>query len=169
MKPPNAISVAAFAVLVPLIGNPGAQSLTAHSDSKFLYCAYGNTSNFVKPGFETLLAIAVVEVNSRSNEMNVSRPLFELVGGKGQTQKMTRLVSVEEFQAPEPPPSNPIGYYLYDPRAGRWNGRLPAGTTRLRIRAEFPGRAFSTGMGRCRIIIGPRTLEGRVDAIWPSG
>lgn len=148
-----------------------AESATAKS----LFCAHGPyrglTRNPPPPEFYSEFAVAVVEIDSPNETRNVSVSGFVLFDKTGKATKSKRVVSVEEFNRPRVATEGEFAYYLNpgdNPDDTRpWNGTLPAGKIRLRIRVELV-KAPLTYPVRYRVRVGRRVIEGPVDGAWPS-
>jgi len=137
---------------------------TANSNVKSLFCAFGGigmTPIHPPPGFESEFAVAVVEINSPSKATNVTVSDFVLFDQTGKATKFKRVVQVEEFDRTRIPTEGIDAYYLNPGGTRPWDGTLPAGKIRLRIRValpEDPGMAV-----RFRLKIGQYLIEGPVN------
>ncbi len=139
-----------------------------------LFCATGSVGFRPEPlpsGFELNFAVAVVEINSPSAVDNVALREFSVFDSAGKPTPKERIVAVERFVRTGVATGASFAYYLNDDavdRASPWDGSLPAGDVRLRIRVALPRDPGDDFPGKCRVAIGPYLLEGPVDGIWPT-
>lgn len=163
----------ALLVLSACVIKPAAvQPAEADENAKPLFCAYGSVSVIPvspPPGFESQFAVAVVEINSSKENANVTVSDFALFDQRGTAIKANRVISVEEFDEPNNPNVGTWAYYLNTAKNGHtrlWNGVLPTGRIRLRIRVAFaePPKAPV----RFRLSVGREVIEGPVDGSWPT-
>ena len=167
MKPQTIL----FLVAIPLVGLAVAvEPVTGNSNVKSLFCAFGGigmTPIHPPPGFESEFAVAVVEINSPSETSNVAVSDFVLLDQAGKATKIKRVVEVEEFNRPRLPTEGIDAYYLNPGGTRPWNGTLPVGRIRLRIKVallEVPDMPV-----RFRLKIGQYTIEGPVNGgEWPT-
>lgn len=152
-----------------------AQSTSIPAHVKFIYCVHGANGGLVPtypaPGYTWWSAVAVLEIDSAAEISNFNVSNFRLVDGRHET-KMKRVLQIDQLDRP-PNDTNKgqIEYYL-NGEAHPWNGTIPAGITRLRVRValdvaprQFPLMAVKA---RCALTIGPYQVERSVDAIWAS-
>jgi hypothetical protein len=140
--------------------------------AKPLFCAYGSVGLrpvSPPPGFESQFAVAVVEISSPKENADVTVSDFALFDQAGTAIKAKRVISVEEFDEPNNPNVGTMAYYLNTAKNGHtrlWNGVLPAGRIRLRIRVAFaePPKVPV----RFRLSVGRHVIEGPVDGSWPT-
>jgi hypothetical protein len=150
---------------------PAATTAARSSDVKPLFCAFGSVE-FISlsppPGFESEFAVVVVEINSPSETRNVAVSNFVLFDEAGRTTKLKRVVKVEEFDESRIATEGEFAYYLNTKSVGtrRWNGTLPAGKIRLRIRVALIKAPIAPV--RFRLTIGRYVIEGPVDGAWPT-
>jgi hypothetical protein len=139
---------------------------------KPLFCAFGSVGLIpvpTPPGFESEFAVAVVEINSSTETANVAVSDFVLFDQAGKATKAKRVIKVEEFDEPHDTNEGIMAYYLNTKRNGHtrlWDGVLPAGTIRLRIRVAFAEAPKAPV--RFRLIVGGHVIEGPVDGAWPT-
>lgn len=144
-----------------------AQQVPANANTALLFCAYGST-NFIRRGDESQFAVAVVEVNSQTPSKNVSVSNLELLSQAGTVTQMKRVISVEEFDAPpRDEKDGQFAYYIHNTETRPWNGMLPAGTIRLRIRVSLD-KDPRAELGRCRVTISEYKIEGPVSGTWAT-
>jgi hypothetical protein len=137
--------------------------------AKSLYCAYGGIGQVPRsplPGFETQFAVAVVEIDSPIEIANVTVSDFALFDQAGKVTKFERVVGVEEFDRARIATEGEAAYYLNPGGTRAWNGCLPAGEVRLRVRVALLERPIAPV--RFRLTLGERVIEGPVNAEWPS-
>lgn len=137
---------------------------------KALFCAVGAVGLRpvpVPPDFEAGFAVAILEVESPRSISNVTVSGFVLLTDDGSEARQKRLVEVEEFFRDRANNEGEFAYYV-NPGGGTrpWNGTLPAGRIRLRIRAAFKDAPFRPK--RFRVMFGDRVVEGKVDGQLPS-
>jgi hypothetical protein len=142
-----------------------------------LFCAYGSVGFIPVPrpaGFESEFAVAVVEIRSPVAIAKVPISDFELFDRQGKATPLKRVTDADVFEA-EPFTRaragnlGSVAYYLNPGPGGgthAWDGTLPAGTIRLRIRVALQG--VPNLPDRFRIQVGTYVIEGRVDASWPT-
>lgn len=131
--------------------------------SSMLFCAYGSYS-VVSKQYHPTVVVTVVDVYSERKLERGGISEVTLIASSGQATTMTRLVNVEVFGEPHLPHESYGKYYLDTNPSGttrRWNGILPAGDIRLRIRAEVSNLASNPE--RCRVRVGPYVIEGPVN------
>jgi hypothetical protein len=145
----------------------------AGKNAKPLFCAYGSLVGFrpipPPPRFESEFAVAVVEINSSKPYASVTVSDFTLFDQAGMAIKAKRVVSVEEFDEPKYPGLGRWAYYMNTAKNGHtrpWNGVLPAGRIRLRVRVAFAEPPIAPV--RFRLTVGRHAIEGRVDGGWPT-
>jgi hypothetical protein len=140
--------------------------------AKPLFCAYGSVGLVPAsppPGFESEFAVAVVEIKSSAATANVTVSDFALFDETGKATKAKRVIKVEEFDEPHDTNEGIMAYYLNTKTNGRtrlWNGVLPAGKIRLRIRVAFAEAPQAPV--RFRLTIGRQVVEGPVDGAWAT-
>lgn len=131
---------------------------------KPLYCAFGGigiTPIHPPQGFESEFAVAVVEINSPSETANVTVSDFVLLDQGGKATKFKRVVQIEVFHRPRIATEGIGAYYENPGGTSPWNGTLPAGKIRLRIKVALLGEP---GMAvRFRLKIGQYIIEGPVN------
>jgi hypothetical protein len=159
----------AVVAIMPASVEPAAIS----NNAKALYCAYGGigmTPISPQTGFESQFAVAVIEIHSSRQTKNVAITDFVLLDRAGQATKLKRVVKVEEFNGPQGTTEGIWEHYL-DAKEGDgthlWNGTLPTGRIRLRVRValiEAPIAPVSF-----RLKVGRYVIEGPVDASWGTG
>jgi hypothetical protein len=139
------------------------------SAARSLFCAHGSIGMRPNPlprGFETQFAIAVVEIQSPTEVSNVAVTEFSLFNKDGQETKLKRVIEVEEFARTSVAGEGSFAYYLNPGGTRPWDGRLPARTVQLRVRAAL----LETPMQpvRFRLVIGTNVIEGKVDGRWQT-
>ena len=153
-------------------GPVGAQPLTRHTEVKSLFCAHGSvefTPISLPPDFESEFAVAVVEIDSSKAIGNVTITGFTLFDQAGKATTMKRLVKVESFDEPRVVGDGDVAYYLNTADGSRskpWDGTLPVGKIRLRIRVALAGDPGATI--RYVLNVGPFTTQGTCDIAWPT-
>ncbi len=175
----RAVSIAALLLLVPctvLMPHVAAQE-RVQGTATVLYCTFGSVGVIPRPrpaGFESEFAVAVVEIRSPVAMTNVRVSDFVLLERNGGTIGMKRVVQVDVFE-PEPftqarAGQEGIDAYYRNPGPGNgthaWDGTLPAGTIRLRIRLAL--KSAPSEPERFRLRLGPYVVEGPVDGAWPT-
>jgi hypothetical protein len=173
------VSIAALVLFVPdAVPMPNiAVQEQVQGTATVLFCAFGSVGLVPVPrpaGFESEFAVAVVGIKSSSSLSNVPVSDFVLLGQHGETTAMKRVVQIDVFE-PGPflyvRPGAPakFGYYL-NPGPGNgthaWDGTLPAGKIRLRIRVAL--NSVPLEPERFRLRLGPYLIEGPVDGAWPT-
>lgn len=139
---------------------------------KSLFCAHGSIEwvpASPPPGFESEFAVAVVEITTSTVIENAGVTSFALFNAAGKATTMKRVVKVETFDEPRIGDEGSVAYYLNtadDSRSRPWNGTLPAGTTRLRVRVALAG--IPDAPVRYAVTIGPYEIGGPCDIAWPT-
>jgi hypothetical protein len=162
--------VVAFLAILACVTAAKTEPPATEGAAKMLFCAHGFASltpRPVPPGFDSYLALAVVEINSPRDTTNTPISEFELFDESGKATKMKRIINVDNFDEPGVFKGDEEFYFGTNPSGGTrpWNGALPAGRIRLRIHAslvEAPGHAV-----RCKLKIGDYVVEGPVNGLWP--
>ena len=145
-------------------------SAEADANAKSLFCAYGGVVGFA-PNPRPEFAVAVVEINSRRKTKNVAVSDFVMFNQAGKATKLRRVVEVEVFDRPRVATEGLFAYYLNPISASAnstqpWNGTLPAGRIRIRVRVEL-GEAPIAPV-RFKLTLGHYVIEGPVDGGWPT-
>lgn len=165
-------------VILPAAPRSLAQSATTKTEAgsataRSLFGAYGSVGFMpdpLPPGFETQFAVAVVEIDSPHEIRNVAVTDFVLFDEAGKTIKSKRVVSVEVFNRPRVATEGEFAYYLNQgDKPGDtppWNGTLPAGKIRLRIRVALAKEPINSV--RFKLKVGQYVIEGPVDCAWPT-
>jgi hypothetical protein len=147
-----------------------AEPVTGNSNVKSLFCAFGGigmTPIHPPPGFESEFAVVVVEINSPNETTNVAVSDFVLFDQAGKATKFKRVVEVEEFDRPRVATEGVDAYYLNPGGTRPWNGTLPAGKIRLRIRVALTEDPIAPV--RFRLTLGKYVIEGSVNGgEWPT-
>jgi hypothetical protein len=156
----------------------GVQSPPPAGTARMLFCAFGGVGMVPAsppPGYESEFAVAVVEINSPGEDREVAVSGFDVLDPAGKVTPMKRVMRVERFtrSGSAGDPASGLGwaaYYLNTDAAhpdGEWDGVLPAGDVRLRIRVALPRDPGAIG-GRCRVRLGIYDIDGPSDAEWPT-
>jgi hypothetical protein len=137
-----------------------------------LFCTHGGIAWQPVPrpsGFESEFAVAVVEIESPRSASNVAVSGFALFDEAGHETKAKRIIKVEEFDETRIPTDGVFAYYLNpgrSPNTRTWNGTLPAGKIRLRVRV-----VLESGPGApviCKVTVGHYVIEGPEQGEWPT-
>lgn len=156
------------------------QSAPASESAKMLSCDYGLAGGGMPisppPGYDAEFAVAVVEIHTATEIQDARVTNFMLTDRAGKIGRMKHVVAVSVFDDP-PYPANGIkgtgslAYYDDLGRSHPWNGTLPQGMIRLRIRVALLDDPFDTldDPQKCDITVGPYTIEGPVTGSWPVG
>jgi hypothetical protein len=174
-----AVSIAALRLLVPdAVPMPKiAVQERVQGSARVLFCEFGSVGFIPVPrpaGFESEFAVTVVEIRSAAAMTNVPVSEFVLLERHGGTTAMKRVAQVEVFE-PEPfiyvsggAPGKSAYYLNPGPGDGThpWDGTLPAGKIRLRIRVALKSAPLEPD--RFRLRLGPHLIEGPVDGAWPT-
>jgi hypothetical protein len=135
--------------------------------SKLLFCAYG--PDRTSPASQ---AVVVVELDSPSQIDSAAVSRFTLLTAEGVETPFDSLVKVEEFFAELDSTRFGINARYMNPGTSLspdgvrpWDGALPKGVFRLRIRVATKDRDIARS-NRCRVVIGPHTVEGLVNGGW---
>jgi hypothetical protein len=140
-----------------------------HSQSagsaKPLYCAFGGVG-FAQPGEERQFAVAVVEIDSVREASGIAVSNFILYDRKGKSTNFKRVVEVEVFERERVSTEGEHTYYENSGGTRPWNGTLPSGKIRLRVRVSLAKEPIEPV--RFRLTIGNYVIEGKVDGNWPT-
>jgi hypothetical protein len=150
-----------------LAGEPAEAGLKAKS----LFCMTGGVSMVpvpTPPDFEGSFAVVVVEITSPQKLAGASVSNFAIIDDSGQPVKPRRIVSVEVFARPRTSKEGEYAYYLNPGGTTPWDGTLPAGTIRLRIKASLKGDPNSQVNRGYHVQVGPAVIEGAWLGIWPT-
>jgi hypothetical protein len=170
----RALPVVALLALSACTIKPAAvQPAEAEENAKSLFCAFGSVGGLVPiqrpPGFESEFAVAVVEINSLRKTTHVAVSDFVLFDQAGKATKLKRVVNVEVFDEPRVATEGLFAYYLNTTSASAthpWDGTLPAGRIRLRVRVALV--EFPVAPVRFKLTIERYVIEGPVDGSWPT-
>lgn len=131
--------------------------LLAAASAASLFCAHGSVGLVPDPlpsGFESEFAVAVVQITRSTPLKRASVTDFRLYDSDDRGMPMKRLVSVELLDEAGGSRSHP------------WDGSLPAGTTRLRVRVSLPQAPKAPKT--YTLVLGPYTISGACDIAWPT-
>jgi hypothetical protein len=147
------------------------QPAEADENAKSLFCAFGGVGLVPiqrPPGFESEFAVAVVEINSPRKTTHAAVSDFVLFDQAGRATKIKRVVSVEVFDETRVASEGLFAYYLNTTSNAThpWDGTLPAGRIRLRVRVALVG--VPVAPIRFKLMIGRYVIEGPVDGSWPT-
>ncbi|MBV9148944.1 MAG: hypothetical protein JO024_03700 [Candidatus Eremiobacteraeota bacterium] len=171
-----AIALATLLLLASATARAANQPPPGYAYMKLFYCAYGGIGfQPLHPplGFENEFAVAVIEVNSSIEVKDAPAPDVTLFDGTGKSTKTKRLASVEVFDEPYVAGEGDGAYYLNTDPRGRthaWNRTIPTGMIHLRVRVALPTQDNTAlpVQARCRVTIGPYSVEGPTDGEWPT-
>lgn len=143
----------------------------ADQNAKPLFCAFGGIGlapNPRPPGFESEFAVAVVEINSPRKSAHAAVSDFVLFDQAGKATKLKRVVSVDVFGETRVATEGTFAYYLNSASSAThaWDGTIPTGRIRLRVRVALVG--VPVAPVRFRLTIGQHIIEGPVDGSWPT-
>jgi len=145
-----------------------AQSGSANS----LFGAYGSTGVVpVNPpaDFVSWFAVVVVEIDSAVKSANVAVSDFELIDQAGHTLKYKRLISVEEFDRVRVATEGECAYWTNAGGTRPWDGTLPQGKVRLRVRVALEEKPPQWERGaRFRLTLAQDVIEGLIECVLPS-
>ena len=158
-----------------LLACANARSTTTHPmaivKSRMLFCATGSiaiTPFHPPPGFESQFAVAVVELHSPTKVANAAVSGFVVFDQAGKVTRLKRVVKVEKFNDYSVTTANwRFAHYLDSPKTSPWDGTLRTGRMRLRVRVALVDEPGGVA-GRCRLSVGPYTIEGPLNGSWPS-
>jgi hypothetical protein len=147
---------------------PAADSTTAKGSVKALLCVYGGVSLrpiSPPPGFESEFAVAVVEINSPSETKNAAVSDFVLLDRTGRAMMFKRVVNVEQFNGALAT-KDPFTYLnpIYGDGTRPWNGTLPVGRIRLRVRVALVDEQIAPVS--FRLVVGRYLIIGPVNGAW---
>jgi len=164
----RSISLSFVIVLVCVGARAHAQSVRAES----LFGAYGSAG--LVPAnpptdFVSWFAVVVVEVESPVKSANVAVADFELIDQRGHAVKYERLISVEEFDRVRVAAEGECAYWTSSGGTRPWDGTLPQGKIRLRVRVALGDKPPQWDRGVAfKLTIDRHLIEGRVACVLPS-
>lgn len=169
-----AVSIATVIIAVGCAASARARTPQAAGSSagtRSLFCAYGGVGlrpDPRPPDYELHYAVAVVEISSPRRITDAKVTEFALFDRNQNATTLKRVVTIEEFRDhPRSASEGSFAYYL-NPAGAPWDGTLPAGTIRLRVRVALAEEPTDL-MVRFRVSLGPFVVEGAVDGEWPTG
>jgi len=177
----RAIIALAVAATVSLAGCTRTSTPTAAvasmTTATTLFCAYGGVGlvpDPLPPGYETEFAAIVVELDNPGAAVEgVSVLGAALLDGAGTPSASLRRVD-HVVVLPEAPPDPSFGIFAVylNPEGAPFDGSVPPGRTRLRMRFSLD-RDPTALPARCRLELGgfgtaPLVIEGKVDGSWPT-
>ncbi len=143
-----------------------------NSKSKLLFCANGSIGQMPlqpPPALESQFAVAVVEIDSPRKLINAAVSDFVVFDQAQKATKLKRVVKVEEFDDYSSATQNDLfAHYMDGAKTRPWDGTLPAGIIRLRVRVALVDDPMAYP-GRCRLTVGPYVIEGSLNGSWPTG
>lgn len=121
------------------------------------------------PELETEFVVIVVEIDSPREQRGVAVTDVQLRGADGSIAMARRIVEVEEFVRVRGEEGE-CAYWLNPGGTRPWNGTLPAGRTRLRVRASLAEEPPSVAVSQLviRFAVGSLVAEGPVQCRWPT-
>ncbi len=105
-------------------------------------------------------------MDSQRVAANVAVSDFALFDDAGKATKLKRVVEAEEFDRGWVGTVGEFAYYLNPGGTRPWNGTLPIGKIRLRIRVALVERPVHPV--RFKLTLGPYVIEGPVNGSWPT-
>lgn len=169
----GALLVAALLFLSACVIKPAlVQPAETDENAKPLFCAFGGVGGLMPipraPGFESEFAVAVVEINSPRKTTHVAGSDFVLFDRAGRAAKLKRVIEIDVFEEHRVATEGLFAYYLNTTsNATRpWEGTLPAGRIRLRVRIALV--AAPVDPVRFKLTIGRYVIEGLVDGSWAT-
>lgn len=167
-----------FAWFAVLVGGGATFAQSGDTVAKALYGAYGGvglTPLNPPPDFEAWFAVVVVEIDSRTEVADVTVSNFELLDHAGNATRFKRVVVIEEFERSRSDDEGECAYWLGSDGTRPWNGTLPTGKIRLRVRvalAEDPPREVFRSQGDSRVTfrltLGRHLVDGPIECRWPT-
>jgi hypothetical protein len=134
-----------------------------------LACGYGGVGIRpvpLPPDFDTEFAIVVLEIQSSRTIPNVTVSEFSILSKDGSETGMKHVVRVDEVVDTPSNNEKASDYYIFNGETRPWNGTLPAGRIRLRIRVALERGPIAPTLFRLRL--GTEVIEGKVGGAWPT-
>jgi hypothetical protein len=158
--------------LITCLLSVGAQAHAQSVRVESLFGAYGSAGVVpTNPRADSVawFAVVVVEVDSPVESANVGVSNFELIDQRGRVVEYDRLISVEEFNRVRAATEGDCAYWTNSGGTRPWNGTLPQGTIRLRVRVALGDKPPQWDRGVAfKLIIGRHFVEGRIACVLPS-
>jgi hypothetical protein len=156
------------AVLFCVAARAHAQAVRAEA----LFGAYGG-AGFVPTDppadFVSWFAVIVVEIDSSAKSANVAVSDFRLIDQGGRTVKYARLISAEEFDRVRVATESECAYWTNSGGTRPWDGTLPQGKIRLRVRVALGDKPPQWDRGVAfELTIGRNLVAGRITCVLPS-
>ena len=165
--------IAAFVMMLGCVrlADAGPRQAAARNTAvaRALFCAHGGVGLVPRetpPGFELHFAVAVVEISSPRRIAGVKATEFSLFDEVKRVTTFTRVIAIEVFDPPRRSAEGAFAYYLDSP-ARPWDGTLPSGTVRLRVRVAISERPMGF-IVLFRLSLGPFVVEGPVNGEWAT-
>lgn len=119
--------------------------------------------------FEALFAVVVVEIDSLHARRGVV-PEVTLFERDGTALTTRRIVELERFARVPSSAEGELAYFLNPGGTTPWDGTLPAGRIRLRIRIALQEQRADPRVCRVRLAdpSAPIVVERDVDGSWPT-
>jgi len=172
MRFPRYTSRLLGAVLIPALLSVGVPAFAQSDGAKPLFGAYGSVGVVPRnppPDFESWFAVAVVEVDSPAEIAKVALADLELTDRAGRVVKYKRLVSVEEFNRVRVATEGECAYWTNAGGTRPWDGTLPRGSIRLRVRVALAAKPPQWDGGVAfKLILGQHVIAGQIGCEWPS-
>jgi hypothetical protein len=137
-----------------------------------LFCATGGVGSVPVPtpaDFESRFAVAVVEIDSPSR-LETLVPAFTVIAADGAPLTTRRVVEVERFDRVPSAAEGTHAFFLNAGGTTAWDGVVPPGTMRLRIRIALENSPAMPAV--CRVDLGsagaPLVVERDLDGVWPT-
>jgi hypothetical protein len=143
-----------------------------------LFCAHGGVGivpDPLPPGYETEFTSVTIDLDNPNGKTRLTVKSIELMNESGKVAAtMRRVVEIVKLDASKSPPgrteSGSWAFFL-NPQGEPFDGELPPGRTRLRIRASLNASPMEY-LTRVRITLDgpqpPLVLEGDVWGSWPT-
>jgi hypothetical protein len=156
----------------------GQPIVTSAVTGRTLFCAHGGVGvvpNPLPPGYETELTSVTLDLDNPNAKTPLTVKSIELMNEKGNVvATMRRVVEMTTLDATKTPPgraeSGSWAFFL-NPQGTPFDGNLPPGRTRLRIRASLTSSPTDY-LTRVRVTLdgggGPIVIEGDVWGSWPT-
>jgi hypothetical protein len=130
-----------------------------------LFGAYGGVSWIPIGGSSPTYFVAVVQFDNDKEIRDLHVSDFVTFDKARKKTAAIRIVSVERFDRTHGDREGQFAYFLKPDDTTPWDGVLPPGTIRLRVKAEIPP---NTEPWRFGFTLGPYVIEGGINGSWPT-
>ena len=150
-------AVLGLVVLTALAAAPGKATV--------LRAVYGGVGITPLGAIPPQFVVAVVQFDNDKELHDLRVSKFVVFGAAGTETPALRVVSIERFDRQRIATEGESAYYLNPGGTTPWDGILPKGVIRIRVKMEIPRDILPT---RLRFKLGPYVVEGMISCSWPT-